>query len=436
MSGLFPTTRVADLCALVVDCVNKTAPKVEGPTPWRMLRTPDVREGRVNTFGLNFVDEHTFERWTRRAQLARGDVILTREAPVGEVARVREAKGLFLGQRLLMYRADLKRCDPTFLFFAMRSPSVKAQFHAQSGTGSVVDHLRVPDCSEFLIPTPPLPEQRRIASLLGALDEKIELNRRMNATLEEMARALFRAWFVDFDPVHARAAGEAPAHMPPETAALFPDSFGEDGLPMGWQRKPFLDFVEIIGGGTPKTKESAFWDGPIPWFSVVDAPANGNVFVHSTAKSITERGLAESSARLIRAGATIISARGTVGKVAMCPAPMTFNQSCYGLLGRQGAGDGFTYLATLNMVERLQSMAHGSVFSTITRDTFIQLEIAAPSAAILASFEAAVWPLFAKIRQSGQESRTLAALRDALLPRLMSGELRVRDAEAMVEGAV
>ena len=164
---------------------------------------------------------------------------------------------------------------------------------------------------------PPLPEQRAIAHTLGTLDDQIGLNRRMNETLEGMARAIFKSWFVDFDPVRAKAEGRDTT-LPKDIADLFPDRFEDSELdqsPAGWWVRPFSAMVEIIGGGTPKTSDSEYWDGSIPWFSVVDAPSESDVFVISTEKCITRKGLENSSARLLPEGTTIISARGTVGKL-------------------------------------------------------------------------------------------------------------------------
>lgn len=280
---------------------------------------------------------------------------------------------------------------------------------------------------------PSITEQDEVLSVLGALDDKIELNRKTAATLEEMARALYRSWFGDFDPVRARAEGRAPAHMDPATAALFPDSFGEDGLPGGWTLQPFTDQIEILSGGTPKTSEPSFWDGDIPWYSVVDAPATGQVFVHSTEKTITTEGLNDSPARIVPRGTTILSARGTVGKLAMAPCDMTFNQSCYGLRGRHRPLVAFTYFSALWVVDQLRSMAHGSVFATITRQTFDGLELPAATPEIMEAFESEAAALLNRIDSLGQENRTLAALRDTLLPRLMSGELRISAAREMLE---
>lgn len=214
-------------------------------------------------------------------------------------------------------------------------------------------------------------------------------------------------------------------------AALFPATLGDNGLPEGWEERPFVSFLDIIGGGTPKTKVSEYWGGEIPWFSVVDTPPKGGVFVRSTEKTITEKGLAESSARLVPAGTTIITARGTVGNIAMAARDMTFNQSCYALRAQAPVGDRFVYLATERMVQRLQAMAHGSVFSTITRATFESLTFPWVGETIFEKFEELLEPVFAKINANGEESETLAATRDLLLPKLMSGEIRLRDGEAV-----
>lgn len=273
---------------------------------------------------------------------------------------------------------------------------------------------------------PPLPEQRAIAAILGAQDDKIELNRKMNATLEAIARALFRDWFVDFGPTRAKMEGREP-YLSPDLWSLFPDRLDDEGKPEGWEEKPLTEFFLIIGGGTPKTSNAEFWVGPIPWFSVTDTPPNGSVFVTDTEKTITEAGLNGSSARLVPKGTTIISARGTVGNLAVAGRDMTFNQSCYGLRGAGPVGEYATYLIAQNMVSQLQAMAHGSVFSTITRQTFESLSLAMPTDGVLRAFEDAASPLFAKILSNVLESRILSQTRDLLLPRLMSGELRVAD---------
>jgi len=208
MAGEWKRVAVSDVCELIVDCVNKTAPVVDELTPYKMLRTTNIKGGRINREECRRVAKDTFIKWTRRADVRHGDVILTREAPLGEVGYVDFTDTVFLGQRLMQYRAKPALLEPRFLLYSFLSKDLQNQFGAHEGSGSTVSHIRVGDCSKFELSLPPLAEQKAIAAVLGALDDKIELNRRMNATLEAMARALFQSWFVDFDPVRRNLDGE------------------------------------------------------------------------------------------------------------------------------------------------------------------------------------------------------------------------------------
>ncbi|HET9048747.1 MAG TPA: restriction endonuclease subunit S [Chiayiivirga sp.] len=307
-------------------------------------------------------------------------------------------------------------------------------------TGTTIKHLTGKALNELKVPLPPIKEQRAIAHILGTLDDKIELNRKQNQTLEAMARALFKAWFVDFEPVRAKLEGrwqrgQSLPGLPAHLYDLFPDRLVESELgeiPEGWMLGSFADSVEIIGGGTPKTSVSEYWGGKIPWFSVVDTPAGSDVFVVKTEKSITRAGLEGSSARLISKGATIISARGTVGNLALAGCEMTFNQSCYALQGKNGSGSYFVFLSAQRMVEQLKAMAHGSVFSTITRQTFEAVRVVLPPEKVLQQFEKNAATLLDPILGHVKESRYLAQLRDTLLPKLISGDLRIPDAETFL----
>lgn len=416
---------------MIVDCVNKTAPVVDGPTPYRMIRTTNIRNGRIDLSECRFVDEVTYAKWTRRAELRYGDVLLTREAPIGEVGLVLEPDGLFLGQRVMQYRANPRAIAPRFLLYSFLSPELQHQFGSHEGSGSVVSHIRVGDCFKFKVRLPPLAVQVEIADLLGALDDRIAILRDTNATLEAIAQALFKSWFVDFDPVRAKSQGLAPAGMDEATAALFPDGFEESPLgpvPRRWEVLPFTSAVTVIGGGTPKTSIPEYWGGEIPWFSVVDAPSGADTFVVSTEKTITTTGLANCSAKLLPVGTTIISARGTVGRLALVGCEMAMNQSCYALRGK--AGDAyFTYFSTRGLVSTLKQRTHGSVFDTITRDTLAGVSIAYPPDSAISAFESVVAPVMGRIRENLLQSQTLSALRDSLLPRLISGRLRLPEAE-------
>ena len=373
-----------------------------------------------------------------RHRLQPGDILFARRGvqATGHIGCIRGVEDGFIcgtGAIRLRINREIVEVDPDFLSHVLANPASVEwfKFHA---IGATMPNLNEGIIRSFPLAIPPLLVQRAIAHILGTLDDKIELNQRMNETLEAMARVLFKSWFVDFDPVRAKVEGRDPG-LPGSIADLFPDRFEDSALgeiPAGWKVQPFADTVEIIGGGTPKTSVSEYWNGDIPWFSVVDAPGDSDIWVVDTEKKITQEGVANSSTRLLPGGTTIISARGTVGRVALVGVPMTMNQSCYGLRGLAGTNGYFTYFATRALIASLRQHAHGSVFDTITRDTLAGVSIALPPPALIEAFETQVVPMLERIRTALLSSRTLAALRDTLLPKLISGELRVKDAELFI----
>ena len=190
------TYKLKQLCSEIVDCVNKTAPTSDVSTPYKMLRTSDIRDGKINLENLNCVTKEVYEKWTRRGNLQKGDVIFTREAPLGEVGLVREEKNYFLGQRLVLFRANNKMCDGRFLMYSLLWHDNK-QAIISKGVGSTVAHLRVPECENIEIKVPDLDAQHRIADILSAYDDLIENNQKQIKLLEEAAQRLYKEWFVD-----------------------------------------------------------------------------------------------------------------------------------------------------------------------------------------------------------------------------------------------
>ena len=405
--------------------------------------------------GFVYVDENSYN-FLHKSNLEPGDIVIANVgANAGSVFRVPDLKQpMTLGPNAILVRPkDRSPEAKRFLYFYLSSQIGQHQIHSIV-SGSAQPKFNKTDFRRLEIMFPALPEQRAIANVLSSLDDKIALNRQINQTLEQMVQALFQAWFVDFEPVKAKVAalaeGRTPLRaamctlsgktddelyeMPREafdalaaTAGLFPEGMEASALgaiPQGWEVKCFSDTVEILGGGTPKTSIPSFWGGDIPWFSVVDAPTESDVFTIDTEKKITQAGLDSSSARLLPEGTTIISARGTVGKLALTGVPMVINQSCYGLYGKK-AGAVFTFFSTKSIVSALKQRTHGSVFDTITRETLAGVDIIAPSKITLTAFEAIAEPLIHRIKTNLEEALSLATLRDALLPKLLSGELVV-----------
>jgi type I restriction enzyme S subunit len=265
------------------------------------------------------------------------------------------------------------------------------------------------------------------------LDDKIENNRTLNHHLEQAARALFKSWFIDFDPVRAKLDGRRPPGLDPATAALFPDSFQDSELgriPKGWETGSILRQTSLLSGGTPKTEVPAYWNGHLPWASAKDVSQCGEAFLISTERRITTRGLEESSTKIIPEFATVVVARGaTTGRLTMFGHAMAMNQTCYGLHSKFDAPFAL-YCNARYFIERLVLSGHGSIFDTITTSTFEATAVLLMPKEVQQAFDKQVAPLFRQILANLHQSRTLATLRDTLLPRLMSGELSVTDMAA------
>jgi type I restriction enzyme, S subunit len=368
--------------------------------------------------------------WSRMPEflLSPGDIVFGRKGAVQRSAQVQqEEDGYFLGSDGIRIRLNSELCDAKFVAYQFQTAAHKS-WMIQHAAGTTMPSLNEGIIRRIPIILPPLPEQKAIAAILGSLDDKIELNRRMNATLEAMARALFQSWFVDFDPVRAKMDGRVPVGMDAETAALFSDSFEDSALgkiPKGWFVCPLLEKIQLLSGGTPKTSESAYWDGTIPWYSVRDVPSETDVWVTHTEKHVTAIGIANSAAQVFPKMTTIISARGTVGKLALTAVPMAMNQSCYGVRSVSGYGDYFTYYNLREASAQLQQRTHGTVFDTITTETFKALNIVFPTPKISIVFDKFVESMLEHIRSNLEQSRILTVQRNTLLPNLLNGEMRV-----------
>jgi type I restriction enzyme S subunit len=399
-----------------------------------IITVEHLGDNRILHSNLPYVSDQDKERLSKYT-LRTGDIVFSRVGSVDRRAIVSpEEDGWLFSGRCLRVRPNSEKIDPGYLSWFFGLPSFK-EYIRQIAVGATMPSLNTTILENAVIYFPcSLQKQQDIARILCALDGKINLNRRMNETLEAISRALFKSWFVDFDPVRAKAEGRDPG-LPKHIADLFPDRFADsevDKLPLGWEAESFADTVEVIGGGTPKTSVADYWDGDIPWFSVDDAPRGGDVWVVNTGKKITPAGLENSSTRILPDGTTIISARGTVGRVALVGVPMAMNQSCYGLRGKKSERGFFTYFATRALIHNLQQRTHGSIFDTITRDTFKGVTVVSPADIVIQGFEAGVTPMLERIRDNVFESFTLAALRDTLLPKLISGQLRTKRAERLV----
>lgn len=320
-----------------------------------------------------------------------------------------------------------KNHDPNFVYYAITNLSDDLRNIAFHSTA--VPILNKKDFSSFSIMCPAIENQHAIAHILATLDDKIELLRQMNETLEAMARALFKSWFIDFDPVHKKEEGK-PTGLPPEIDALFPDSFEDSKLgeiPNGWRIGSILEQARLLSGGTPKTDHIAYWDGNIPWASAKDVSQCKDLFLLDTERRITPLGLAESATKIIPAYSTVVVARGaTTGRMVLLGQDMAINQTCYALASITKTPL-YLFFMLREAITILVHAAHGSVFDTITTSTFNSSQIIMPKDSIMIAFEKMIAPDCNKMLMNIKEADRLCTLRNHLLPRLISGNLELSD---------
>lgn len=312
---------------------------------------------------------------------------------------------------VLIFRSkDRFKLDPRFLYYLVSNKEF-VDFTDRTSKGAKMPRGDKDAIVKYPLHLPSVDEQKSIASVLGALDDKIENNRRMNETLEKMARAIFKSWFVDFDPVHAKAAGNAPVHMDADTAALFPNSFGDDGLPVGWEIKKLEDVMELAYGKALKASNRI--DGQVPVYG-----SGGITGSHNEA--------------LVDGPSVIIGRKGTVGSLFWEDRPFFPIDTSFYLKPKIELTFCYYLLQTL----KLDNMNTDAAVPGLNRNNVYRLEFTMPSQNCLSEFQKVVGLMRGKIRSNSDESQTLAELRDTLLPKLMSGAIRTSDAEREVEAAV
>ena len=465
MSAEWPRVQISDACDLIVDCVNKTAPRVDHATPYKMIRTPNIRNGRIDLTDCRFVERETFEKWTRRAKVERDDVLLTREAPMGEVGLVDFDDTVFLGQRIMQYRVNRSILLPRFLLYSFLSPDLQNQFRMHDGTGSVVSHIRVPDCSKFELNLPPLAEQERITAILGSLDDKIQHNHQINQTLEQMAQAIFKSWFVDFEPVKAKIAaleaggseedallaamqaisGKSEAELTrlqaehPEqyaelraTAELFPSAMQDSELgeiPEGWRALPLYDTAEYVNGAAFKAKDFSESGSGLPIIKIAELKqgiSEGTKYTNSEVKEkyrITDGSVLYSWSGSPETSLEVFKWFGGEGWL---------NQHIFKLNFTKGQSEHFTYFLLKQMkplLVRTAQQKQTTGLGHITVADMKRIKIPYPSPELLSAFSENIEPLYSRSSNAVRESKTLADLRDTLLPKLLSGELSATGAE-------
>ena len=409
----------------LIDCEHRTPPATNDGYPY--VGIPQIKNGRVDLDSARPIAEEHFRDWTRKANPQPFDIILSRRCNPGETGFVSPGLGEFaVGQNLVLLRSDGEKIIKPFLRWLSRGPEWWAQVEKYINAGAVFDSLTCAEIPEFRLPIPPLSDQHAIAHILGTLDDKIELNRRMNATLEAMARALFKSWFVDFDPVRAKTDGRS-RFLPAAIWDLFPCSFGGDGRPVGWMERSIYDFAEVVYGAPFASNQFNARQRGLPLIRIRDLTTH-------EPRVWTEQ--VHRKGHRIEPGDIVVGMDGEFRLHVWKGPGAWLNQRVCHFEPKSGVPRAYLSVA---LSEPLASFERGKVGTTVIHlgksdiDTFQMLH---PSQRLLGVFGRIAEPLLDRTVANALESRALAQTRDSLLPKLMSGDIRASQAEKIVEVAM
>lgn len=439
MAGEWIKCNLADACCSIDYGLTASASNHDvGP---RFLRITDIVSGHIDWNAVPHIaaDAET----TKKYQLHHGDIVLARTgASTGASAYVKDPPEAVFASYLIRLKAK-PEFDSRFLAYYLKSNDFWEFI-----CGVLGDKCAQPNASASTMTKAPLraprekKDQQAIAHILGTLDDKIELNRRMNRTLEEMTRAIFKSWFVDFEPVRAKMEGrwkkgETLPGLPAVLWDTFPDKLVDSELgpiPEGWAISTIGDMVQVLGGGTPSTKNPAYWEGGThPFCTPKDMASLTDPVLLQTERHITDEGLAKVSSGQLPVGTVLLSSRAPIGYLAVAETPVSVNQGIIAMVCDAELPNLFVLHWIEANMDRVLANANGSTFMEISKRNFRPITVVLPKQDILYRFNQIVEPLHKRVVSLLIEIQHLVAIRDALLPKLISGELRVSDAKSIAE---
>ena len=383
---------IKELCSVVVDCPHSTPTwTAEGKI---VVRNNNIKNGRIDFSSPSYTDDEHYQQRIKRATPQGGDIIITREAPMGEVGMIPEGIVCCLGQRMVLLRANPYICDNYYLLYSLQSRYVQHQISWSEGTGTTVSNLRIPHLEQLKIPYLPLSKQRQVSSVLRCLEEKIKHNRVINDNLYEMVNAYYTSLFKESDCEMTTVGNYA---------------------------------ERIYSGGTTMTSNAAYWNGTFGWFS---SGETRNRFVISTEKTITQAGIDNSSTKLATKYDIVMASAGqgfTRGQTSMLLIDTYVNQSVIVIKSERNILP-YLFWNLVNRYDELRAISDSSsIRGSLTTKMIAAFEIPLANEQSLQAFADFAWSVIPQIENNLLENERLTALRDSLLPKLMSGEIDVTD---------
>jgi type I restriction enzyme S subunit len=411
--------KIKEVCQTIVDCVNKTAPTVDYPTSYKMIRTTNVKSGWIDTDNVKYVEKDTYDKWTRRQKPIEGDVILTREAPLGEVGMLRSDESIMLGQRLVAYRTNPNKLNNSFLLYAFQTKSLYNQV-ISLGSGSTVAHMRVPDAEEIVLTLPSISTQNEIASFISAYDDLIENNEKRIKILEEMAQRLYTEWFVKF---------KFPGH---ENVKMV-DSGTEYGMiPEGWEVKKLGEYIEIIRGVSYSSQEISEQNGD---YYIVNLKSfnRGGGFRYEGEKYFTGK---VKLSQVLQAGDVVVAVtdmtadRAVVARPASIPntieKPITFSADVVKVSSNKIPNEFLYYLfSTPNFTSITKAKANGANVLHLKPDAIGEYLALLPENYVLKVFSDVVKSHFESVNKLQIVNTQSLLIRDHLIENLVTGKRNI-----------
>ena len=426
---------------LLQNCVtvNEATYSLKRPWPFiNYLNTGSIKEGRISGIQRLMVGEDSIPSRAKRIA-KQGDIVYSTVRPnqkhFGLLRDVPENFLVSTGFAVIMGKPDVASTAFVYWFLTQKTIVSHLQAIAEQST-SAYPSIKPEDIERLTIALPPLAEQRAIAHVLSTLDDKIDLNRRMNETLEAMARALFKSWFVDFDPVRAKMEGRDTG-FPQEIADLFPDWLVDSELgqiPEGWDVSQIGNEIDAFGGSTPSTKEPSYWsEGQHCWATPKDLSRLRSPVMLDTSRKVSDAGLQRISSGILPVGTVLMSSRAPIGYLAIAEVPTAVNQGFIAMKCEKRLPNIYVLHWCVQNVGHFRNIAGGSVFPEINKKAFRRVSVLVPSEPILKAYERLSRALYGRTVVNTKQIAALAAVRDTLLPKIISGYIRVPAEERLVE---
>ena len=393
---------LGEITELVIDYRGKTPKKLGGDwckQGYRALSAKNIKTGRiVQAETIRYIDESLYRKWMKD-EVQRGDILITSEAPFGQIFFWDSDEKIVLSQRLFCVRIK-PEYDARFIYYYMTTPEFQSELDGRA-TGTTVIGLRQPELMKCVIRCPEIQEQKVIAAILSSIDAKIIANEKVNDNLQQQAAALFESWFVNYDPW--------------------------DGVqPSEWENAPLGSFVEIKRGGSPRPIQDFLSDSGLRWLKISDVTSLSSPFVLEIKEHIKEEGLRKTV--FLHAGELVLSNSATPGIPKILDVDTCIHDGWL-YFPKSELSKYYLYLFFKHIRKELVALGNGSVFTNLKTDILKAFPATKADESTLKEFDALVTPLFDAMLNADRENFKLAAMRDALLPKLMSSEIDVSEVE-------